>query len=65
MYILVDEPKGGQLAEAFNALDDSFGTAEFSEGQAVSAISLGMEVDDSRAVELLKNLVARGCVEET
>jgi len=64
MYVLVDEPKGGQLADAFNALDDSFGTGEFSDGQGVSAIALGMEVEDSRATELLKNLVARGCVEE-
>jgi len=64
MYQLVDEPKGGTLAEAFEALDDAFGTGEFSEGQAISAISLGMSVDDSRASELLRNLIARGCVEE-
>lgn len=64
MYTLVDEPKGGALADAFNVLDDAFGTDEFSEGQGVSAIALGMEVSDPRAAELLKNLVARGCVEE-
>jgi len=64
MYQLVDEPKSGTLAEAFGALDDAFGTGEFSEGQGVSAIALGMEVDDSRASELLRNLVARGCIEE-
>ena len=64
MYQLVDEPKGGTLGEAFEALDDAFGTGEFSEGQGVSAIALGMSVDDSRASELLRNLVARGCVEE-
>jgi len=65
MYTLVDEPKEGKLQDAFNVLDDSFGTGEFSEGQGVSAIALGMEVDDSRAAELLRNLVQRGCVEET
>ena len=64
MYQLVDEPKEGTLGEAFEALDDAFGTGEFSEGQGVSAIALGMSVDDSRASELLKNLIARGCVEE-
>ena len=64
MYTLVDEPKGGTLGEAFETLDDAFGTGEFSEGQGVSAIALGMSVDDSRASELLKNLVQRGCVEE-
>ena len=64
MYQLVDEPKGGTLAEAFNVLDDAFGTGEFSENQGVSALALGMEVDDSRASELLRNLVARECVEE-
>ena len=65
MYQLVDEPKGGTLQEAFSALDDAFGTSEFSEGQGVSAIALGMDVDDSRASELFKNLVKRECVEET
>lgn len=65
MYILVDEPKsGGALSDAFNAIDDAFGTDEFSEGQGISAIALSMEVSDTRASELLKNLVARGCVEE-
>ena len=65
MYMLVSEPKGGDLHEAFDALDDAFGTEEFSESQGVSAIALGMEVDDSRASSLLKNLVQRGCVGET
>ena len=64
MYTLIEEPKGGQLQEAFNALDDSFGTGEFSEGQGISAIALGMEVDDDKASGLLRNLVQRGCVEE-
>ena len=64
MYQLVDEPKGRTLAEAFEALDDAFGTGEFSEGQGVSALALGMSVNDSRASELLRNLVQRGCVEE-
>ena len=64
MYQLIEEPKGETLGEAFQALDDAFGTGEFSEGQGVSAIALGMDVDDSRASELLRNLVARGCVEE-
>ena len=64
MYILVDEPKEGTLREAFNTLDDSFGTEEFSEGQGVSAIALGLEVEDSRASGLLHNLVQRNCVEE-
>lgn len=65
MYTLVDEPKGGVLADAFDALDDAFGTEEFSEGQAISAIALDLEVEDDRAAELLKNLVDRGCVEES
>lgn len=64
MYILGEEPKGEVLGNAFNALDDAFGTEEFNEGQAVSAIALDMEVSDARARELLKNLVARKCVEE-
>ena len=64
MYILIEEPKGGTLLTAFEALDDAFGTAEFSEAQGVSAIALGMEVSDSRASELLHNLVQRECVGE-
>lgn len=65
MYQLVDEPKGETLKKAFDTLDEAFGTGEFSEGQGVSAIALGMGSDDPRASELLRNLVARGCVEET
>ena len=65
MYALIDEPKGGVLKDAFNALDEAFGTEEFSREQAVSAIAMELEVDDARAEELLKNLVARNCVEES
>jgi len=64
MFTLVEEPKGETLLSAFRALDDAFGTEEFSEGQGVSAISLSLEVDDSKAVELLKNLARRGCIQE-
>lgn len=65
MYILADEPeKGGALADVFDALDDAFGTDEFSEDQAVSAIALGLSVDDTRASQLFKNMNDRGFVSE-
>ena len=65
MYILANEPsKDGTLSDAFDTLDNAHGTDEFSEEQAVSAIALGMTVDDLRAAQLFKNLVDRGFVSE-
>jgi len=65
MYILATEPsKDGTLSDAFDAVDNAYGTGEFAEEQAVSAIALGMTVDDTRASQLFKNLVDRGFVSE-
>jgi hypothetical protein len=64
MYTLAMEPKEGNLADAYKAIEDAFGTGEFTDGQAVSAICLNLEVDDARGYSLFKNLIERGCVAE-
>jgi hypothetical protein len=65
MYILADKPKkSGTLSDAFDAIDEAFGTGEFSEDQAVSAIALGLSVPNERATQLLKDLVQQEFVTE-
>lgn len=46
-YILTDEPPGGQRLDAFQALDDAFGTSEFSQGQALTVIGNSLETPNS------------------
>ena len=62
MYILTDEPASGLRKEAFNALDDAFGTGEFSQGQAVTVLT-NSGLDGAEA--LLRDLVSGGFVAET
>lgn len=65
MYILASKPsKDGTLSDAFDAIDNSFGTDEFSDEQAASAIALAMSVDDRKAEQLFKNLIDRSFVSE-
>ena len=65
MYILTDEPGGGRQADAFGALDNAFGTEEFSEGQAITVISNGLECGPNEAASILSRLVSGGHVSET
>ncbi len=39
MYMLVAEPHGDEASRAFNALDDAFGTDEFSKEDAMRCLS--------------------------
>ncbi len=39
MYILVSEPHGDEATRAFSALDDAFGTDEFSKDDAMRVLS--------------------------
>jgi len=55
MYILTDEPASGEQLEAFKALDDAFGTGEFSRGQAITVLVNTFE-DASKADSLFQNL---------
>jgi len=66
VYILADKPtKPGSLLEAFDAVDEAFGTGEFSEEQAVSAVALGMSVPDTRASQLFRDLIQQDFISET
>ena len=62
MYILTNEPAGGLGKEAFDALDNAFGTGEFSQGQAITVLANALE--SSNAESLLRELVSGGYVTE-
>lgn len=59
MYILTDEPKGkGTLmAGAFDAIDQVYGTEQFSKDQGVKAITTVMAVGTLEADSLFRDLV--------
>lgn len=61
MYILTDEPTGNLGREAFNALDDAFGTGKFSQGQAITVLA---NADLKGAESLFSDLVRGGYVTE-
>jgi hypothetical protein len=61
MYILTQEPTSGQRLEAFNALDDAFGTESFTQGQAITVIENALGEDGTR---IFQDLVNSGCVSE-
>jgi len=63
MYILTDEPRSGQSLDAFRALDNAFGTGEFSQGQAIATLANSLEA--SNAESLFRDLVSGGFVTET
>ena len=56
MLMLINEPANGQQKEAFNVLDQVFGTSEFSEGQAINSIAVGLEVSEADAKNILSTL---------
>ena len=57
MYMLVNSPKSGEQKEAFEVLDEVFGTGEFTDGQAINSIAVGLEVDADRAQSIFNLLV--------
>ncbi len=61
MYILTDEPAGGLRKEAFDALDNAFGTGEFSQGQAETVLANAL---GENAESLLRDLMNSGSVTE-
>ena len=65
MYMLVDEPTGsGPTKQAFDAIDDAFGTDEFSEGQATTAIMNSLGCEASEAGNLFDQLRRNDCISE-
>lgn len=62
MYILTNDPPGGLRKEAFDALDDAFGTGEFSQGQAETV--LANSIDTSAPESVFRDLVSNGYVTE-
>ena len=66
MYILVDEPKrsGSDLAGAFDAIDQVYGTAPFSGEQAVTAIVTVMAYSTTHARSMFNALVDGGHISE-
>lgn len=65
MYILTNEPTGSLRKEAFEALDNAFGTGEFSQGQAITVLANASLGDTTSAESLFKELVSGGFVTET
>jgi len=61
MYILTDSPHEPSihLREAFDALDNAFGTNEFSGPDAIRAICRAMSIGTLEATSLLRDLEAR------
>ena len=62
MFILTDEPAGGLRKEAFHALDEAFGTGEFSQGQAITVLA---NADLVGPEALFRELVSGQFVTET
>jgi len=65
MYILTAEPGSGRQGDAFSALDNAFGTDEFSEGQAITVLSNELECGPNEALSIFSRLVSGGYVSET
>lgn len=65
MFILTDEPAGGLRKEAFHALDEAFGTGEFSQGQAITVLANADLGSAARAESLFRELVNGNFVTET
>ena len=56
MFMLIKSPNSGQLKEAFDVLDEVFGTGEFTVGQAVNSIQVGLEVETGQAQTIFSTL---------
>ena len=56
MFMLIKSPNSGQLKEAFDVLDEVFGTGEFTEGQGVNSIQVGLEVETGQAQTIFASL---------
>ena len=56
MFMLIKSPNSGQLKEAFDVLDEVFGTGEFTEGQGVNSIQVGLEIETGQAQSIWDNL---------
>ena len=62
-YYLTDEPRSGTLlAGAFDAIDQVYGTAPFTDEQAVKAITTVISVGTLEATSLFKDLVGKGYI---
>lgn len=57
MYMLVNSPSSGIQKQAFEVLDEVFGTGEFTEGQAINSIAVGLEIDNGQATSIFHNMV--------
>ena len=64
MYMLVNQPTSGPTKEAFEILDEVFGTNEFTDGQAVNALAVGLEVDNSQAQNMFNALKRQEAIGE-
>ncbi len=59
MYILVSEPHGDEACRAFDALDDAFGTDEFSKDDAMKVLS-----EHGFAANMFSALLTAGSISE-
>jgi len=62
MYVLGNPPRTS--SEAFDALDNVFGSEEFSAGDAVTVLEEVLDLDSGRARSELNRLLRIGAVEE-
>ena len=56
MFMLIKSPNSGQLKEAFDVLDEVFGTGEFTEGQGINSIQVGLEIETGQAQTIFSTL---------
>jgi hypothetical protein len=54
MYILTQEPQDSELADAFDVLDEVVGAEEFTESQALGALTEAFEEDARKLWSRLK-----------
>ena len=59
MYILTQEPSGGESARAFSALDEAYGTEEFTVEEADKVLA-----ENGFSQSMFDSLVANGFVTE-
>lgn len=64
MYVLLQEPSDRTSKEAFEVLDETFGSGSFTEGQAINVISLALEIDTNKARSRLSTLLSHDCIGE-
>lgn len=64
MYVLNGPPTGGEVLNAYTALDEVYGTQDFEGSAAVDALQSILQIDAGKAQSLLNSLVTSGYASE-